>query len=243
MKKITLPALALLLLTVFSSCYYLGGKRVKGNGNITTETRNVSAFDRVEVSGAVELYVSGGETQPVKIETDENLLKYIEVEQHGNTLDIHTRRGYNLRPTHKVIVRVSSPNYSQISVSGASNIIGQNKIIARDRLEMHVSGAGDINADVDAPELKSSISGSGNVNLMGQVRDLELDISGAGDAKCYDMKAENTKVQISGAGSAEVYASVSLDAHVSGAGSVSYKGGATKVSQQVSGAGSVKKVD
>lgn len=243
MRKITIPALAILFLMTVSSCYYLGGRRVKGNGNITTETRSVSEFDKVEVSGAVELYVSGGESQPVKIETDENLIKYVEVEQHGGTLEIRTRKGYNLRPTHKLIVRVSSPNYSEISVSGASNIVGQNKIIARQRLEMQVSGAGDINADVDAPELKSSISGSGNVNLKGQVRDLELDISGAGDAKCYDMKAENTRVQISGAGSAEVYASVSLDAQVSGAGGVNYRGGATKVSQHVSGAGSVKKVD
>jgi len=243
MKKIAIPTMALLFLTVLSSCYFLGGRRVKGNGNITTETRNVSEFDKVEVSGAVELYVSSGETQPVKIETDENLIKYIEVEQHGGTLEIKTRRGYNLRPTQKVIVRVSSPNYSKISVSGASNIVGQNKIIARQRLEMHVSGAGDINADVDAPELQSSISGSGDVNLMGQVRDLELEISGAGDAKCFDMKAENTKVHISGAGSADVYASVSLDAHVSGAGSVSYRGGASKVTRHLSGAGSVKKVD
>jgi len=57
------------------------------------------------------------------------------------------------------------------------------------------------------------------------------------------MKAENTKVDISGAGSAEVYASVKLDAEVSGAGSIKYKGNAGNVIQQVSGAGSVKKAE
>jgi hypothetical protein len=49
-------------------------------------------------------------------------------------------------------------------------------------------------------------------------------------------------VAISGAGSAEVYASVKLDATVSGAGNVNYKGNASEVNQHVSGAGSVKKV-
>ena len=50
-------------------------------------------------------------------------------------------------------------------------------------------------------------------------------------------------MDISGAGSAEVYASVKLDAEVSGAGTVRYKGNATNVSQHVSGAGSVNKVE
>jgi Putative auto-transporter adhesin, head GIN domain len=54
---------------------------------------------------------------------------------------------------------------------------------------------------------------------------------------------ENTKVDISGAGSAQVFASVKLDAEVSGAGSVTYKGNAVNVSQHVSGVGSVNKVN
>ena len=68
-------------------------------------------------------------------------------------------------------------------------------------------------------------------------------MTGAGKAHCYELLSETTKVDISGAGDADVFASVKLDAQVSGAGSVTYKGGATNVAQQVSGAGSVKKVE
>ena len=50
-------------------------------------------------------------------------------------------------------------------------------------------------------------------------------------------------MEISGAGSAQVYASVRLNAEVSGAGSVDYKGGAPVGDQHVSGAGSVHKVE
>jgi hypothetical protein len=50
-------------------------------------------------------------------------------------------------------------------------------------------------------------------------------------------------VEISGAGSAQVFASVRLNAEVSGAGSVDYKGGAPAVDQHVSGAGSVHRVN
>lgn len=226
-----------------SSCTYMWGKKVKGNGNITSTERSVSAFKNVDVSGAIELYVAQGETRPVKIETDENLLQYIEVEQEGNRIIIKSRDGFNLRPSRKIKVYVTSPVYNDIEVSGASNINGVAKIVNTENMKLDVSGAGDINMEVDAPAISADISGAGAVNLKGETKTFDLTLTGAGKAHCYELLSETTKVDISGAGDADVYASVKLDAQVSGAGSVTYKGGATNVAQQVSGAGSVKKVE
>lgn len=225
------------------SCGYMFGKRVKGNGNIKTTERTVSSFKNVEVSGAIDLYVAQGDTKPVKIETDENLLQYIEVEQQGDRIVIKSKPGLNLRPTSKIKVYVTSPVYRDIDVSGASNINGVSKITNAEDLKLDVSGAGDINMEIDAPAVSADISGAGAVNLKGQTKSFELTLTGAGKAHCYELLSENTKVDISGAGDADVFASVKLDAEVSGAGSVSYKGGATHVNQQVSGAGSVKKIE
>jgi hypothetical protein len=133
--------------------------------------------------------------------------------------------------------------FNSIDASGACDIIGQTKIANPENLEMHVSGAGDIKMEIDAPQLKAEVTGSGSMYLKGQTKDVDLELTGAGHAHCYDLLAENTKVDISGAGSAEVYASVKLDASVSGAGDVHYKGNATTVNQHVSGAGGVHKVD
>lgn len=216
---------------------------MKGNGHIETDERTVNSFHSVQVQGAIDVFVSQGELQPVKIETDENLLKYVEVEQHGETIVIKNKHGYNLRPTQKVKVYVTSPEYKSLEVSGACNIVGQTKISSHEPLDLSVSGAGDIKMEVEAPKLSADISGSGTVDLKGQTRDFDLGLSGAAKARCFEMLAENTQVDISGAGSADVYASVKLDAEVSGAGSVKYKGSATNVNQQVSGAGSVKKAD
>jgi Putative auto-transporter adhesin, head GIN domain len=231
------------LVFTLQSCYYLGGKRVRGNGNIQTEERTVSAFDQVEVHGSMEVYVTLGEIKPARLEGDENLLKYIEVKQTGNKLKVGTKPGYNLRPSGKMKIYVTSPSYSKLEVSGACNIYTENMLTGNQPLELEVSGAGDIRAEVDAPKVTASISGSGNVNMKGQTKDFHVTLSGAGKARCFDLMSENTKVDISGAGSAEVFASVHLDANVSGAGSVRYKGNASNVSQQVSGAGSVKKAE
>jgi hypothetical protein len=97
--------------------------------------------------------------------------------------------------------------------------------------------------ELDVPAVKGSISGAGNIDLKGQTKDVDLELSGIGSAHCFDLKAENAKVEISGIGSAEVFASVHLDAEVSGAGSVEYKGNPGSIDQHVSGAGSIHKAE
>ncbi|HTE23121.1 head GIN domain-containing protein [Flavitalea sp.] len=235
--------LFLLSVVVLSSCRFGGGKRVEGNGNIKSEERSVGSFSVVEVHGAIDVHVSQGDLKPVRIEGDENLLEYIEIKQNGNKIEVRSRRGYNLRPTSDLKIYVTSPNFSEIGVSGACDIIGETKISNNDKLSLHVSGAGDIKMEVDVPVVTTDISGSGSVNLKGKTRDFSCELSGAGHARCFDLLTENTTIEISGAGDAEVYASMKVDAQVSGAGSVKYKGEAATVNQKVSGAGSVRKVD
>ncbi|WP_431211651.1 head GIN domain-containing protein [Puia sp. P3] len=228
---------------VMGACHNILGKRVRGNGNIKTEDRSVTDFKNVEVDGAAKVLVSQSDHSSVRIEADENLLSYMEVSQQGDRVIIRERHGFHLVPTGDIKVYVSTKVYNQIKVSGAVDIIGQSKITNPEDLALSVSGAGDIKMDVDAPRLTADVSGSGSVDLKGQTKDVDLDLTGAGHAHCYDLLAENTKVDISGAGDAEVFASVKLDANVSGAGNVNYKGNATTVNQHVSGAGSVHKAD
>ena len=235
--------LLLVLPIAVSSCRFMGGRKVRGNGVIKSQEHTVSTFKNVEVSGSIKVYVSQGDIKPVKIESDENLLQYVEVFQEGDKLIVRERQGYNLQPTDELRIYVTAPVYNSIEVSGASDIIGQTKINNPEDLELHASGAGDIKMDVDAPSLSADISGSGTIDLKGQTKSVEIGLSGAAHAHCYDLLSENVKVDISGAGSAEVYASMKLEASVSGAGNVSYKGNAPSVNQHVSGAGSVEKVN
>jgi hypothetical protein len=219
------------------------GKRVHGNGNIRTEDRSVSDFKNVDISGAAKVLVSQGDHPSVKIEADENLLQYMEVIQTGDKITIREREGFHLLPNNDMKIYVTAPVFNNIEASGACDIIGQGKLSNPEPLNIHVNGAGDIRMEIDAPRLEADVSGSGSIFLKGETREVSLDLTGAGDAHCYDLKAENTKVDITGAGSADVYASVRLDADVSGAGTVNYKGNAGQVNQHVSGAGSVHKVE
>ncbi len=240
MKRIFL--FSLLSVIIFSSCHHLFAKRIRGNGAIKTENRTVGTFTGVDVSGNIDVYVTQDSVASVKIEADENLLEYVQINANGGTLDIRAERGYNLKPSKSIKVYVSGPLFKRFEASGACDIYSQNRISNSEGIGIHLSGACDVTMEVNAPKVNADLSGAGTITLKGETKDLSIDGSGSTDMKCFDLMAENARIEISGAGDAQVYASMKLDVHVSGAGSVRYKGNAT-VSQEVSGAGSVKKAE
>jgi hypothetical protein len=240
MKKIYFLAIVILITT--SGCYDIFGKRIRGNGHIQTETRSSSSFTNIDVSGAIDVYLKQDSLNSIKVESDENLLQYIEAYTEGATLIIHEREGVNLKPTRGIKVYVSGPDFKKLEASGACNIYSENKVNGNEAIDIDLSGACEVRMNLKAPKVSAELSGAGTIDLKGETKDFIVKGSGSTDVKCFDLLAENVEVRISGAGDANVFASVKLDVHVSGAGDVKYKGNAT-VSQNVSGAGSVKKVD
>ena len=65
--------IAFLSVTLFSSCRYVTGKRIKGNGNVITQVRTFSGFTGVDVSSAIHLYLKQNSAFSVKGEADDNL--------------------------------------------------------------------------------------------------------------------------------------------------------------------------
>jgi len=217
------------------------GERISGNGHITSQQKNVGSFNSVDVSGQVVVHVRQDASSSVKIETDENLLQYLDVFTDGDRLVIRTKEGFNLDPSKDIIAYVSAPVFKDIDLSGQCDIVGDGPLSGNEPLSMHVSGQGDISLEVHLPKVSTEISGQGTVSLKGQVNDFNASVSGQGDVKCFDLITENTTLDISGGSDVEVTANKQLNIDASGSSSVNYKGNAN-VNQNISGAGSVKKV-
>jgi hypothetical protein len=231
-----------LLLPGLVSCRFGWGERVTGNGKINTEERRVSDFSSIDVSGEIAVHIRQDAAAGVKVETDENLMQYIEVFTTGPKLVIRTKEGYNLDPSKDIIAYVSAPSLNSIEVSGSSDVMGEGVIKGNNELSLSTSGSGSIYMEVEMEKVSAHVSGAGNVNLKGHAKDFEGSASGSGDIKCFDLVTENTELDLSGSGSAEVNVSRQLDAHVSGSADVKYKG-AANVSKNISGSGSVIKVE
>jgi hypothetical protein len=236
--------LLLLLLSslVFVSCGRVLGKRINGNGSVTTDNRQASGFNAVAASSNVDVYVKTDSSYGVRVVTDANIQEYIYTDISGSTLRVGIKKGYRPKPTDGIRVYVAGPSINKFEASGACKIFTENQVTNSQEITIRLSGACDATMDLNSPEVKAELSGAGTLNLKGQAKTLSLRGTGSSTLKCADMMAENVKVNITGAGEADVFASVNLDVKVTGAGTVRYKGNPS-VNQRVSGAGTVKKLN
>jgi hypothetical protein len=236
--KLSLTFLMAILL--FTSCRFLGGERIRGNGNIVNVERNVGSFHSIQAGGAVEVRVRQDAANTVRIETDENLLEFLDVRTDGNTLVIETRQGYNLDPSDEIIVHASAPQFRSLDISGASKIIGGN-LLTGNELELGASGASELNLEVRVEKLQADLSGASTLRLKGEAKQFTTEGSGSSTIKCMDLATEETTLDLSGASDAEVSATRQLNIDASGASDVKYRGNAN-VNQKSSGASSVRKL-
>jgi hypothetical protein len=225
----------------FSSCEFMGGKKVTGNGVMSAQQRNLGGFNGVKVSGSMKVFISQDPVSSIKIEGDENLLEYIEIENHGDVLEISTRRGYNLRPRAGIKIFLTAPSFEKLAVTGSGELKTQTKISNSKNMDVSVTGSGDMILNIDAPAINSEITGSGNVSINGATRNFSTEVTGSGEVHAFDLLSESTDVQISGSGDVEVFASKQLKINITGAGDVKYKG-SPSVSQSVTGSGNIRKI-
>jgi len=146
-----------------------------------------------------------------------------------------------------------------IKVSGSGNI--EAEIEASD-IEAKVSGSGDLTLKGKVRNMESDISGSGKINFtgdingkvdigisgsgrftaMGSAREIKTTISGSGKINAAELVVDRCDVRISGSGDVVVNVRTSLNANISGSGTVTYKGNPTEFNTHSSGSGSVRKM-
>jgi hypothetical protein len=203
-KLLTFAALAL------GGCHITG---IRGNGNVTTETRTVPDFTSVDADGA--LTIPGRTPRLLAITTDENLLRYIETSVAAASCGFIHASHFG-RPGNKGDTFSSA--MSGVRLTGAVRLTATK--LSGDGFYLEGMGATRVVVD-------------------GRVNELMATMSGASRLDAESLQAETVELSISGAGKAEVAASKVLKVAISGAGKVTYTGNPT-VERHISGAGSVR---
>ncbi len=189
------------------------------DGPRRTETRDVSAFTRIDNRGSVDVRLHVGEKQEVKVWAGEKVIDDVRTEVHDGTLEItfdHDGWGGN-----DVVVEASVPKLAGIEASGS----------------------GDIDADgirSDAFEVQSD--GSADIALAGTATALDLGLDGSGDADLAGLKTHEATVAVHGSGDVEVRADERLKVEVDGSGDVRYHG-SPQLTQEVDGSGDLTHVE
>lgn len=191
------------------------GNGVQGDGVAKTETREIPAFDAIEVDGTVKLDLATGPLDKLTISGDENLLPLISTTVTGTKLVIHETKAVHSKTP--LVVSVHAPAVTRIDASGIAGVIA---------------------TGLRGPSFTFTSSGVTHAELTGQVDSVDIESRGTGEVQAAGLAAKQAHVTLSGAGSVEVNATDKLKADVSGVGSVKYRGAPT-VDRNVSGMGTV----
>jgi hypothetical protein len=241
MKKIHLFGLCMLLALPATAQW---GKKIKGNGNRVTETRDVGSYEEVSVAGWFDVELVSGQEGTLEVKGEENLLEHLVTEVKNGTLVIKTESGYNLQPSSwrsdGILITVPVQDLSGVSLSGSGDIRGKTRLEA-ETFSAVMSGSGDIELEVYSEQVEATLSGSGNLIMRGRSGSLTVSVSGSGDVDAYGLEARSVDASVSGSADIRVTVTGSLKARVSGSGDIHYRGNPETIDSKSAGSGDVKK--
>jgi hypothetical protein len=212
MRKITV-ALVATCLVLAAGCRWI---RIRGNGNIKTDERTVSAFVNIDANGAFQIEWQNG-PHSLRITTDENLLPFIDSHVSRDTLSLHTRE--EIWPTRGIRVVISSPTRTGARIRGAVKLAAN---------------------QMAGPKFALQATGASRVTLEGSVDQLLVDITGASELSASGLQTKTTEISTTGAAEAEVAVADTLKVAIRGAGKVSYSGNPKTIEKRITGAGSIR---
>ncbi len=207
-------AFLVLLSLVIGACSIVGER---GSGVMATETRDVSGFDEIELSGSGRVSVAVTGTESLTVEAEDNILPLLTTEVTNGRLELGAKR--SISPTREIVYTITVVNLEAVAVSGSGSVMA---------------------TDIDGRAFDVDISGSGTVMPAGASESLDLSISGSGVFEGEALVSVTGTVSVSGSGEAVVNVTDDLDVKVSGSGNVQYFGD-PGVSVSISGSGDVSK--
>lgn len=206
----------------------------------TTQKRDVTAFDTLEVASAIEATVVQGTTPSLVISVDKpELLERVKTERAGGTLRISMEsKGLGCWVDCKVKVVITTPSLQKLGLEGAAKADLQGKF--GPTLAVRAAGASVLDARgvaMEAVELEGS--GASRLVLEGAAAALKVDASGATVVDTRKLEAKHVKANVSGASTAKLTAKVRVGGEASGASTVSVAGAPAERAFETSGSSSV----
>ncbi len=223
----------LLWLSAATGCSIIS-PAIQGSGISTTETREVSDFNQIEISVPLEIEVIKGETCSLEITIDDNLLQYVVTTVENGRLKVFSDENLAVRASGKL--RLTAPAISRVSLAGA--VSGTIEELNGDAVELSLAGSSDVTVGLQAEKLALEIAGSGKVATSGICQKLDISIAGSGTVHSEDVQAKDVAIAISGSGKVFVHATDSLEIAIAGSGTVQYRGQPT-IKQSVAGSGDI----
>jgi len=185
------------------------------------EVRNCEPFQKIEISGNIELILNQDSVQQVSVSSPDEFLPQVITKVENGVLKVYTEQIF-LNRTIKV--NISSDSIKSIIAKGACEIDTESQLIAKE-LSIELLGASQADMDINVSgKLDLEVKGASKVTLTGACNTFNVKGYGASEINAGDFIAKNVTIEVSGANHANVYATERFNAKASGASEVNCKG-------------------
>lgn len=235
-----LSVIFILSIFLVFSCKSNSTAQTKGNGKVVSTEMNIADYSQIVSTGSCEIiYEQKMSSKPyLRYEIDQNLLKNVDIKVRGNKLLIGTKGSFSSMTKFKVYT--NSRGLSNVKLTGSSQMVIKQRLNSPD-LDISISGSGKVKADkLKCSKVNVALSGSGNVTLSGDTYYKSIKVSGSGNVDALGLKATQGMCKISGSGTAKIYVTDDLESRISGSGTIICKGKPARVDNKVSGSGRLK---
>ena len=209
-------AMVLIITAGNAAAWSFGKDTIEGSGKMETRQLDLEEFDEIDVGGAFDLEITLGDEQKVLMTIDDNLWDNLEVEVNGSTLEVGWDK--SCQPDGKCTIEIVVLELKAMDIHGAAEveITGYHG----DSFEFDVSGAAELEMDGEVDRLEINVSGAGEIDTRDlKARAVEISVSGAGEAKIY--ASESFEGRVSGVGDITYYGNPEhVKTKVSGMGSI-----------------------
>jgi len=229
---------------IFTSCNFLTGKPVYGDHQLVNQQIDISDYVTIiiNIPGDVNYQQFSDSAPYFQIHTDENILKALNVRVENNQLIIEAKKDSVIKPS-QLTIYTCSHNLNQATLAGAGNLRLKGEVNSKD-FKLDITGAGNFLADsLLCNELAAKITGSGKIQLTGASNSALYQITGSGNFHAFNNLVQELDCEITGTGNIEAAVTKKLNANITGAGNISFRGNPESINQKVTGSGKVSSVN
>jgi phage shock protein PspC (stress-responsive transcriptional regulator) len=187
---------------------------------------NYKDFDKLSVGSHYQLTLVQGPEYKVEVSGDEEALDAMNIRQRGSSLSFlsekWTKNWWSLKNKKPAHIYVSVPSLAGLYLSGATR--AHVKLQQEKSLALELSGAAEMEGDLEVEDLQIDMSGSSELSLAGICKKLRASLSGASQLIASKFRSDKAYVDLSGASEADVWANDLISGGLSGGSELQYKG-------------------
>ncbi|TYB31006.1 MAG: DUF2807 domain-containing protein [Candidatus Mcinerneyibacterium aminivorans] len=222
----------IIIFLIFTGCISFLSGGIKNSGQIISRNYNKKNFKKINVSNTIKINLQQKDYFDIKVKIDRAYIDYFNIDIKGDTLYLYLDRNINYN-NPDIVADITMPEIEKITASGVSKIT-MKKIMQR-RIDIKLSGASELEAEVETDVLTIEESGASKSQITGKTEELYVDLSGVSKSYLNRLNSKRVYIQISGVSELKVFVKEAIEGKVSGASEVNIAGNPQKQILEKSG--------